>query len=155
MIYTIAAYSITLGVLGLYLVLLQHRHRQCDADLAHVRGEAPADPSKGFNVGAALVAPVWLVAHGNALAGLLLLVPWLVAVPLWMRGALTLLLFVALVPVAAGAALGFVGNRIAAAKSGVRDPVAFSSSQLPWALAGVVLYAFVLPWAFYFSALSD
>jgi hypothetical protein len=59
-------------------------------------------------------------------------------------------LFVGMVPLAAGAALGFVGNRIAVAHRGVENQADFSASQLPWAMVGVMLFAFVLPWAWYF-----
>ncbi len=72
-------------------------------------------------------------------------------VPLYDREMWIPLLFVAIVPVAAGAALGFVGNRIAADHRGVESLAELSTSQLPWATVGVVLYAFVLPWVWYFQ----
>lgn len=153
MIYVIAAYSITLGVLALYLVLLQHRRRESAEQLARQAGLEISDPRAGFNVGALLLAPFWLMGHGMVPMGLLLLVPWLAVVPLYQRELWIPLLFVAIVPAAAAAALGFVGNRIAVKHTGLQQPGAFSASQLPWAIAGIVLYAFVLPWIWYLTAI--
>lgn len=156
MVYTLAAYTITLGSLGLYLVLLQHRARQLgaaavggSAAAAGSDGTAGADAARGFNVGALLLAPIWMLRHGLALPGALLLVPCVAIGPLLARELWIPLLFVGAVPLAAGAALGFVGNRIAAAHTGIRDAGRLSASQLPWAVAGVVLHVFVLPWVVY------
>lgn len=150
MIYTVAAYSITLGVLALYLVLLQHRRRTVAEQVARRAGLEIADARAGFNAGALLLAPLWLLRHGMRIPGVLLLLPCLAIVPLYQRGLRIPLLFVAIVPLAAGAALGFVGNRIAVKNTGLTQPGALSADQLPWALAGIVLYAFVLPWLWLF-----
>lgn len=84
------------------------------------------------------------------LPGAALLVLWLALVPLYGHGMWAPFLFVAMLPLAAAAALGFVGNRIAVEHRGAESVAEFSSSQLPWATAGVALYALVLPWAWYF-----
>ncbi len=149
MIYVLAAYSITLGVLALYLVLLQHRRRESAEQLARQAGLPISDPRAGFNAGAMLLAPFWLMAHGMVPMGVLLLVPCLVVVPLYQRALWIPLLFVAIVPAAAAAALGFVGNRIAVKYTGIQQPGAFSASQLPWAIAGIALHVFVLPFVWY------
>jgi hypothetical protein len=83
-------------------------------------------------------------------AGLLVLCTAMV--PLYGRAMWIPLLFVGMVPLAAGAALGFVGNRIAVNHRGVESLADFSASQLPWATVGVTLYAFVLPWVWYFAS---
>lgn len=89
------------------------------------------------------------------LPGATLLAICLVLVPLYEGEMWTPFLFVAMVPVAAGTALGFVGNRIAVKHRGAESMAQFSRSQLPWATTGVALYAFGLPWVWYFlSALS-
>jgi len=151
-IYVIAAYSITLSALVLYSVLLQHRGRVFSADQnAATAGTAGGSPN-GFNIGAALLSPVWMWRHGMRLPGVVLLVLFAAMVPLFNREMWIPLLFVATVPIAAGAALGFVGNRIATGHRGAESLAEFSASQLPWAIAGVTLYAFVLPWVWYFLA---
>jgi len=150
-IYALAAYSITLVVLALYLVLLQHRRRQSAEEVARRLGREGADPGAGFNAGAMLLAPIWMLRHGMMLPGAILLVACLAVVPLYQREMWIPLLFVAVIPVAAGAALGFVGNRIAVQHTGLDHAGDVSASQLPWAVAGVVLYLFVLPWAWYFT----
>jgi hypothetical protein len=131
-IYAIAAYSITIGVLALYLVLLQHRRRESADDVARQRGLDPAGPQAGFNAGALLLAPIWMMAHGMQLPGTALLVPCLAVVPLYLREMWIPLLFVSMVPLAAGAALGFIGNRIAFQHTGLERAGALSASQLPW-----------------------
>ncbi|MBB84125.1 MAG: hypothetical protein CL931_09995 [Deltaproteobacteria bacterium] len=151
MIYAIAAYSITLGVLGLYWAVLAHRRVEIEAAHARAAGEALADPRKGFNAGALLLAPFWMLKHGMTIPGALLLVPTIAIVPLAQREMWIPLLFVGTVPFAAGAALSFVGNRIAVAHTGLEAPDAYSASQLPWTLAGIALYTIVLPWAWYFT----
>ena len=147
MIYVIAAYTITLSALALYGVLLQHRGRvfSKDQDVTTAGG-----PPSGFNMGAALLSPVWMWGHGMRLLGVALLALFAMLVPLYDREMWIPFLFVAMVPVAAGAALGFVGNRIATGHRGVESLAEFSASQLRWATAGVSLYAFVLPWVWYF-----
>ena len=150
MIYVIAAYTITLSALGLYTVLMQHRGRVFAAEQdATTLGTAGAPP-RGFNVGAALLSPVWMWVHGMRLPGAALLVFCVAMVPLYGRAMWIPFLFVTMVPLAAGAALGFVGNRIAMAHRGVESLADFSASQLPWATVGITLFAFVLPWVWYF-----
>lgn len=151
MVYALAAYTITLGALGLYWALLAHRRAEYAAARARATGGALEDPRRGFNLGAALLAPLWMLQHGMAVAGVLLLVPALAIVPLIQRELWLPLLFVATVPIAAGAALGFVGNRIAVAHTGLEDPAAFSAKQLPWTLGAVAFYTIVLPWTWYFA----
>ena len=150
MVYTLAAYTITIGSLALYWVLQQHRQRSHAMELAAAIGEPATDPQAGFNVGAALLAPVWMLAHGLVLPGSLLLLPCLAVVPLYLQGLMVPLLFVGLVPIAAGAALGLVGNRIAASHRGEEDPADFAASQLPWAIAGIALHVLVVPWLLFF-----
>ena len=98
-----------------------------------------------------MLAPLWMMRHGLVLPGALLLLPCLALVPLCLREMWTPLLFVGAIPLAAGAALGFVGNRIAVAHTGEHDLARFTDSQQPWANAGIVLHIFVLPWAVYFG----
>lgn len=151
MVYAIAAYTITLGVLALYWVMLEYRRRESAAELARSgHGSAP-DPRSGFNVGACLLAPFWMMKHGMALPGALLLAPALAAVPLYTRGMWIPLIFVGILPIAAGAALGFVANRIGVDHTGIDEPAAYSATQLPWALGGIFLHTVLLPWAWYFS----
>lgn len=151
MVYVIAAYSITLGALGLYWAVLAHRRIEAEAARARAAGGALADPRKGFNAGALLLAPFWMLKHGMTVPGALLLLPTFATVPLVQREMWLPLLFVGTVPLAAGAALAFVGNRIAVTHTGVEAPDAFSASQLPWALTGIALYTIVLPWAWFFT----
>ncbi|MFK7895551.1 MAG: hypothetical protein AB8G23_06925 [Myxococcota bacterium] len=150
MVYSIAAYTLTLGALALYGVVMQHRLRVSESALAATGGALPADPRKGFNLGAALMAPFWLLAHGAKLPGAVLSVLTLGLVPLFAKAMWLPFLFIALVPVAAGAVLSFMGNRIGVAHTGLEDAGAFSSTQLPWAVIGVLLYTVILPWAWYF-----
>lgn len=152
MVYAIAAYSITLGTLAIYAVLVQHRQRVAVAALARAGGAALPDPRNGFNLGAALLSPFWMWANGLRLPGALLLSVCLAMGPLLQRESWLPLLFVAMIPVAAGTALGFAGNRIAYERAEAMDPAAFSAQQLRWALAGIVLHLVVLPWAVIFFA---
>lgn len=152
MVYTIAAYSITLGALAVYGVVMQHRLRVSSAALAATGGGPTLDPRKGFNVGAALLAPFWMFAHGMRLPGALLIAITLALVPFFLQAMWLPFLFVALVPLAAGAVLSFLGNRIGVAHTGLEDAGAFSSSQIPWAIAGVLLYTVILPWTWYFMS---
>jgi len=154
-IYAIAAYSITLGVLALYLVLLQHQRREAGEAVALRSGGDVADPRSGFNAGAFLLAPLWMLGHGMLLPGALMLIPCVAIIPLYQAEMWIPLVFVGVIPIAAGAALGFVGNRIAVQHTGLEAPGALSASQLPWAIAGVVFYFAVLPWAWYFSTTAN
>lgn len=174
MVYVVAAYSITFGVLLIYGILLQHRARVARARLAigrapRVRSAAgaasPGDATlgagaaadaprsgglegeRGFNLGAALLAPFWIWAHGQPRVGVALLVAVAALAAAQASGLRLAVLLLA--PLVLGASLffGVVGNRIAATRHADGDPVALAQSQLPWALAGAVLYTVVLPWA--------
>jgi hypothetical protein len=153
-IYTLAAYSITVGVLALYGVLMQHRRRVVEATVEATASRSgfgsASDPTQGFNLGAMLLAPVWMMAHGMRVGGALLLAVWVALWPLAQQQAWITILFVGAVPLAAGAALGFVGNRIAVEHRGLERAGTLSASQLPWALAGISLHVFVLPWVVLF-----
>ena len=92
-----------------------------------------------------------MFAHGMRLPGALLVAMTLVLVPLFAKAMWLPFLFVALVPLAAGTVLSFLGNRIGVAHTGLEDVGAFSASQVPWAIAGVLLYTVILPWAWYFT----
>ena len=151
MVYALAAYSITLGVLGLYWAVLAHRRVEIETAHARAAGKTLPDPRKGFNAGALLLAPFWMLKHGMTIPGALLLIPTVAIVPLIEREMWLPLVFVGTVPLAAGAALAFVGNRIAVAHTGVEDADAYSASQLPWALAGIALYTVVFPWGWFFT----
>lgn len=166
MVYTIAAYSITVGVLALYGVLLQHRARVAAADLlaatttttataAATQAPLSTQTKRGVNVGAALLAPLWMWAHGLRLPGLLIGLATVAVVPLALRAsqndAWLPAVLVAVIPIAAGTALAISGDRIAAEHRGISDPAVLSATQLPWALIGITLYVFVLPWVFYFA----
>ncbi len=161
MIYVLAAYSITIGTLALYGVLMQHRSR------IHVMDQSarsrPTHPQKtdpqptaarpfgfSFNLGAALLSPFWMWQHGMRVAGAGLLLICLALVPLYEREWWIPSLFVAMVPLAAGTALGLVGDRIARNHRASESPVEVAASQLPWALVGVGLFTVVLPWVWYF-----
>lgn len=145
MIYAIASYSITFGALGVYWVVTAHRRRESAEAYARATGAALEDPRVGFHPGAALLAPLWMLRHGMVVPGALLLVPLVALVPLLAREMFVPALFVGAVPAAAGAALGLVANRIGVGHTGLDTPAAWSASQLPWSLAGVVLYTVVLP----------
>jgi hypothetical protein len=149
-IYVIAAYTITLSVLAIYGMLLQHRGRVFAADQDATRTADAVGLARGFNLGAALLSPLWMWKHGMRLPGSVLLAFFAAMVLLYEREMWIPFLFVAMVPIAAGAALGFVGNRIAASHRGDESVAELSTNQLPWATAGIVLYALVLPWTWYF-----
>jgi hypothetical protein len=149
-IYVVAAYTITLSALALYCVLLQHRGRVFAADQDATTNVLATGLPRGFNLGAALLSPIWMWKHGMRLPGSVLLVFFGATVLLYERQMWIPCLLAAMVPLAAGAALGFVGNRIAAGHRGAETVAEFSTSQLPWATAGIGLYTFVLPWAWYF-----
>ena len=150
LIYALAAYSITLSVLGLYWVVLAHRSREFAEASARSTGLSVADPRRGINVGALLLAPLWLLRHGMVGSGAILGLLTLGLAPLYQQELWTPLLFLGMIPLSAAVALGFVGNRIAVGYTGLESPGAFSANQLPWAVAGIVLYTVGLPWAGYF-----
>ncbi len=157
MIFVIAAYSLSVGVLALYIALLQHRSRaaaatlEATAETADAASTEVSDPRGGFNLGALLLAPFWMWTHGMRVSGAILLLVDLAIWPIYQRELWLLLLFVAIPAVAGAAALGIVGNRIAASHLGIENSADLSASQLPWSLAGIVLYAFVLPWLYFFA----
>jgi ABC-type nickel/cobalt efflux system permease component RcnA len=153
-IYVIAAYSITVGTLVLYGALLQHRARMLAFDRAGATSPSTSDPRRGFNLGAALLAPLWMLGHGLRVPGSILALLWIAMIPLYARGLWIPLWMVASIVVAAGAALGMVGNRIVVERGGVEDLRDRSARQWPWTAAGIVLYAFVLPWLWYFVVAS-
>ena len=150
MVYVVAAYTITLSALALYGALLQHRGRVFAADQDATTNVLAAGLPRGFTLGAALLSPVWMWKHGMRLPGMVVLLFFGATILLYERQMWIPLLFAAMVPLAAGAALGFVGNRIAVGHRGAETVADFSASQLPWATAGIGLYTFVLPWAWYF-----
>jgi len=152
LVYVIAAYTITIGTLALYGVMIRFRQRLATAALGRQAGSLELDARKGFNVGAALLAPFWMWVHGMRIPGALLLVVSLGIVPLAEREMRIPMWAIATIVVAAAAALGFAGNRIAADRLETDDPAALARSQLPWAVMGIVLHAIVLPWAYYFVA---
>jgi hypothetical protein len=108
------------------------------------------DPRRGFNVGAALLTPIWMLAHGLRAPGAILLALWISLIPLHARGLWMPLWMLAATALAASAALGFVGNRIVADRGDVRSASELSIREWPWAAAAIVLYGFVLPWVWYF-----
>ncbi len=155
LIYVLAAYSITLCTLALYGVLIQHRARVYvqDQSLLQVSVHPGVLDSgrRGVNLGAALLTPFWMWEHGMRPAGAVLFVLCLAIVPLYQRELWVPLLFVAIIPLAAGTALAFVGNRIAVNHRVAETGAEFSASQLPWSIAGIILFTIVLPWLWYFS----
>ena len=155
MIYVVAAYTITLSALALYCVFLQHRGRVFAADQDATTNVLAAGLPRGFNLGAALLSPLWMWKHGMRLPGLVLLVFFGAALLLYWRQMWIPFLLAAMVPLAAGAAVGFVGNRIAVGHRGAETVAEFSASQIPWAMAGIGVYTFVLPWAWYFLYASS
>jgi hypothetical protein len=158
LVYALAAYTITVSVLVLYGVVLQHRERVHAVEVSEAGaadgGGAVSAPA-GFNVGAALLSPFWMWHHGMRLPGALLLALCLALVPLYRSGPSIALVAVGIVLVAAGAALGVVGNRIAAAHRGDGNVARLSASQLPWAVVGVALYTVVLPWGWFWLRASS
>ena len=86
LIYVLAAYSITVGTLALYGVLMQHRARLYALDQSSPAGQSLSGRPLGFNLGAALLSPFWMWGHGMRAAGVVLLVLCLVMVPLYDRG---------------------------------------------------------------------
>ena len=154
MIFVVAAYTITLGVLALYGVLLQHRERILVREVGGCR-DSDGGVTGSFNIGAMLLAPFWMWSHGMRIPGAVLLGLWAGLAWLALGGiqgdmADVAFLLVSMVLLAAGAALGMVGNRIAASHRGNESSTAFFASQLPWAIAGVLVYTILLPWLWYF-----
>ncbi|MEZ4332357.1 MAG: hypothetical protein R3F35_11420 [Myxococcota bacterium] len=151
MVYVLAAYTITIGVLLIYGVLLQHRARLARARLAGAGLAASPEQARGFNLGAALLAPFWAIAHGQPAIGGTLLVTWVAFAAAQASGLRLAVLLLGPLLIGASLFFGVVGNRIVAARSGGRDPIRCERGQLPWALAGAVLYAVVLPWVWHFA----
>ena len=150
MVYVLAAYSITISVLAIYGVLLQHRARVARARVAGRSGGPGAPLGQGFNLGAALLAPFWAWFHGLRAVGATLLLTGVVLAFAFSSGLRWPVWLLAAILAAAAVGLGVVGNRIAAGQPGGADPDAFYSRELRWALAGAVLHTLVLPWACYF-----
>lgn len=150
MVYVLAAYSITISVLSIYGVMLQHRARVARAGLSRGSGGAPDELGRGFNLGAALLAPFWAWLHGLRAVGATLLLTGAGLVFAISSGLRWPAVLLAAMLTASAVVLGAVGNRIAAGKPANAGPAAFYSSQLRWALAGAVLYTVVLPWVCYF-----
>jgi hypothetical protein len=151
LIYAIAAYSITLSALALYGVVLQHRARVYSANQGSSVGTVPG----GFNLGAALLSPFWMWAHGMRLPGAILFGIGAAMIPFLGREMWIPAMLLASTALAAGAALGLVGNRIAFGHRGSEPLRDFSASQLPWAAIGVALYTIVFPWGWYFLIYVD
>ena len=151
MVYTIAAYTLTLGVLALYWVMVRYRRQEFASELASLGQAEARDPQSGFNLGACLLAPLWMLKHGLVLPGGFLLVATATAIPLYHQEMWVPMIFVGILPIAGGTALGFVANRIGVAHTKLEQPGAFAASQLPWAIGGVLLYLVILPWAWYFT----
>jgi hypothetical protein len=153
LIYVLAAYSITIGTLAVYGVLMQYRGRVHASNLSASTGRRSSVEESGinFNLGAALLSPFWMWQHGMRAAGAVLFVLCLAVVPLYERELWLPVLFVAMVPLAAGVALGFVGDRIATNHRRQETPTEFAASQIPWAVSGVALFTVVLPWVWYFQ----
>ena len=150
MVYVLAAYSITISVLVLYGVMLQHRAQVARAGMSGGSRGASSGLGRGFNLGAALLAPFWAWFHGLRAVGATLLLTGAVLAFALSSGLWWPVVLLAAILVASGLVLGAVGNRIAADEPASADPAAFFSRQLRWALAGAVLHTIVLPWACYF-----
>jgi len=169
LVYVIAAYTITIGTLALYGVMLGYRQRVAAASLGTSHSSSaptslatsPEDDSttepatgnlrKGFNVGAALLAPLWMWAHGMRIPGAVLLVLSLSIAPMLRAEMWLPALAFAAISFAAGAALGFAGNRIAADHLKAEDSATFAATQLPWAIAGIILFTAIAPWVWFFA----
>jgi hypothetical protein len=145
-IYVIAAYSITVGTLALYAALLQHRARVLSVESAQAVDAPSNDPRRGTNIGAALLAPFWMFAHGLRAPGVVLLALWVALIPLYARESWIPLSLLGATLLAASAALAIVGNRIVVDRLGVASKRELSNRQWPWAATGIVIYGFVLPW---------
>ena len=155
MVYVVAAYSLTISVLVLYGVLLQHRARVARARLAVAHSGGPVgaqDPelARGFNLGAALLAPFWAWSHGLRAAGAIFLASCGALVLAEASGLRQPALLLASMLIGAALFLGTVGNRIALSRAGGAGSEALASQELRWAIAGAVLYTIILPWACYF-----
>lgn len=161
LVYAVAAYSITLGVLLVYGVVIHHRTRLVRAELAlRARGDRARDFAagvlfRGFNLGAALLAPLWSLVHGPRAAALALIAAWIACIASQLAGNRLVTLVLASFLLGSALFMGAVGNRllaarIAAPQGEAEDPFALAGRQARWALAGALLYTVVLPWACYF-----
>jgi hypothetical protein len=149
-VYVIAAYSITISVLAIYGVLLQHRAQTARARVAGRSGGPGVALAQGFNLGAALLAPFWAWFHGLRAVGATLILTGVVLALAFSSGLRWPVMGLTAILAAAAVGLGVVGNRIAAGQLVGVDPDGFYSRELRWALAGAVLFTLVLPWACYF-----
>lgn len=158
MVYALAAYSITLGALLVYGILLQHRLRRARA---RAGGVSWAELGRGFNLGAALLAPFWALAHGQRAAGAMLLASGIACVAARVGGLRLPALLLGSLLLGGAVFFGVVGNRVAAGTMAAGDVVVtqevagravedFARTQLGWSLAGALLFSVVLPWAGYF-----
>ena len=155
MVYVLAAYSLTISVLVLYGVLLQHRARVARARVIFARSGAQVgtpDPelARGFNLGAALLAPFWAWSHGLRAVGATFLATCGVLALAQASGLRLPVLLLTSMWIGAALFLGAVGNRIAASRAGGAGAEALAAQELRWAIAGAVLHTIVLPWAGYF-----
>lgn len=160
--YAIAAYSITLGALLVYGVWVQHRIRMARARQG---GVSPAELGRGFNLGAALLAPLWALAHGQYALGATLGAGAIAFGAVSSAGLRLPALALGSLLLGGAVFFGVVGNRIAAARAlaaaGVAERAsaeagvpgaeaeAVARTQLAWSLAGALLYTVVLPWAYH------
>lgn len=155
MVYVLAAYSLTISVLVLYGVLLQYRARVARARVfaaAEGRPSGAPDPdlARGFNLGAALLAPFWAFAHGRSALGAALLAAFGALALAQARGLRLPVLLLTALSIGAALFLGAAGNRIAASRGGAGGAEGLAKQELRWAIAGAVLHTIVLPWACYF-----
>lgn len=157
MVYAIAAYSITLGVLLVYGVLVRSRARVARARLVaraqdgrSASAAASAELLRGFNLGAALLAPLWALVHGPRIAAIGLIGAWAGFAAAGQAGMQSAALGLASLLIGASAFFGAAGNRMLAARGDAGDPFERERGQARWALAGALLYTVVLPWAYYF-----
>lgn len=149
MVYVLAAYSITFGVLAIYGVLLQSRAQIARARVADGGAAASAASFRGFNLGATLLAPFWAWFHGLRALGLTLLATSVVLVFAGASGLRGAAVTLAGILATASIGLGVVANRVAAQRRPGEEPAAFFASQRRWALVGAVLYTVVAPWVWY------
>ena len=159
MVYAVAAYSITLGVLLIYGVLVQYRVRVARAQsVARSAGERAASAAvatellRGFNLGAALLAPLWALVHGPRAAAVGLIAAWVAFAAAGRSGVQPASLALASFLIGSAFFFGAAGNRMLAARGEAGDPFGMARGQMRWALAGALLYTVVLPWAGYFAS---
>ncbi|MCF8267012.1 MAG: hypothetical protein K9I69_02930 [Ignavibacteriales bacterium] len=110
-------------------------------------GNEPED--FGFNIGAAVLTPLWLMFHGRILTGILLIIFSFFARLLGLLGAGGLFLYLIIVLAVMGWA-GFAGNRIAGKHKNIYHPEAIQVSEKGWTTAGIIVgIVIVLPMMLY------